>query len=157
MGEDGGDTAAGQRVAQGAHQQGADHALGLGAEQVEGAGGCLGGEPAQLGFVAVGDDEVVLMGERGDRGGHPDDVGPFQGGVGVPAAVQQGVAAQGDHDAHGGVLHARAVGGRRTPARPPCVHGGAPGAGPQGSGRTCRAARPPDRSALVDAPGRADA
>lgn len=73
MGDQRGDPAAGQGVVQGADQQGADHALGLGAEQVQRVGGAqsgvgraLHGEQADLGAVAVGDDDLVIMGEGGD-------------------------------------------------------------------------------------------
>ena len=56
----------------------ADHALGLGAEDVERVrpvelrvGGALQGEQADLRAVAVGDDELVLLGERRPGRGRP--------------------------------------------------------------------------------------
>jgi hypothetical protein len=52
----------------------------------------------------VGDDDLVLVGEGGYRGGHPVDVRLLDGRVGAFTAVQQGVAAEGDDDAHGSVL-----------------------------------------------------
>jgi hypothetical protein len=51
--------------------------------------GALEGEQADLRPVAVGDDQLVARGERGDGRGH---VVQLDGGVGWLAPSQQGVA-----------------------------------------------------------------
>lgn len=108
VGDERGDPATGQGVVEGAGQQGADHPLGLGAEQVQRIGGAEGGvgrafhgEQADLGAVAVSEDDLVLVSQSSQGGGHPVDVRLLDGGVGALAAVEQGVAAEGDDDTHG--------------------------------------------------------
>ena len=111
VGDQRGDPVPGQRVVQGAHQQGADHALGLGAEQIERTGSAqsgircaLHGEHPYLRAVAVGEDDLVFHRERGDRGGDAVDVRLLDVRVGAFTSVQQGVAAEGDDDTHGSAL-----------------------------------------------------
>ena len=95
-----------QQVAQLLLDQVADHALGLGAEDVERVGldllvgGALERQQADLRPVAVRDHELVLRGDRRERLGGNAHVGALVlGGHRLPAA-QQRVAAEGDDDAH---------------------------------------------------------
>src|SRR5690606_1764109 len=66
--------------------------------------------------VAVGDDHLVLVGERGQGPCGDPDVLDLGVGVRNLAALQEGVAAEGHHDAHEPCVPDAAP--RRTPARP---------------------------------------
>jgi hypothetical protein len=83
----------------------ADHAVRLGAEDVERVGlesirRGLERKHADLGSVAVGKDELVLPRNRGQGlGRHPHVDALVLGRHGL-ATAQQGVAAQGDYDPH---------------------------------------------------------
>ena len=93
---------AGQLVSQSLHEQVADHALALGAQDVErirrdglvGVG--LEREEPDLRPVAVRDDELVVAGEGGEGGGRLEDVAPLGLRLRRLATPQQGVAAQCD-------------------------------------------------------------
>ncbi len=111
MGDERGDLPSGKGTSQGPGEQRPDHALRLSTQDIQrvgsGQGGIRGafdGQQADLGAVAVRDDEFVVTGECGEGGDGPVDVGLLHRGVGAFAPVQQGVAAEGDDDAHGSVL-----------------------------------------------------
>ena len=95
-----------QEVAQLLLDHVADHALGLGAEDVERIGldllvrGALEGEQADLRAVAVRDDQLVLVGDRGQLLGRDAHVRALLLGGHRLAALEQRVAAQRDDDAH---------------------------------------------------------
>ena len=98
---------AGQGVLERLEEPVADHALGLGPQDVEGVGvgergvlGALQGQQPDLGAVAVGDDQIVIAGQRGQGVGRGGDVVLLDLGVGGLAPLEQGVAAQGDDDPH---------------------------------------------------------
>lgn len=103
-GEKGSDLEVGELVGQLLLEQVADGALRLGVEQVEpgrvvrlvGVG--LEGEQPDLGAVAVGDDEPVVLGQLGNRLGGRLDVGALSGVVVGLSAAQQSVAAEGDDE-----------------------------------------------------------
>ena len=101
------DLPAGQRVLQRLHQPVADHALGLRAEHVQRVGPCQGRvgralqrEHADLGTVAVGDDELVPVGQRRERLHGRGALARWVVGLGLLAAFEQGVAADRDDDPH---------------------------------------------------------
>lgn len=52
----------------------------------------------------MGDGDLVLLGQCGDGDGHAVDVRPLDRRVGALAPAQQGVAPNGDNEAHGSVL-----------------------------------------------------
>ena len=93
-------------------EQVADHALGLGAEHVERirldplVGLALERQQAHLGPVSVGDDDVVLGRQRGDRLDRGADVAALGGHVRGLAAAEQRVASERRDDQHGEVLPA---------------------------------------------------
>ena len=99
----------GQQVAELLLDHVADHALGLGAQHVERIGlvGLVGGalqrQQPDLRAVAVGDHELVLPGDRRERLGRDADIRALDLGGHRLAALQQGVAAERDDDAHGSV------------------------------------------------------
>ena len=75
----------------------ADHPLALRTEHVERGRG-LQGEQADLGPVAVGDDQLVVAVQLSEAAGGVRDVTPLHVGVSGLAAPQQRVAAErGDH------------------------------------------------------------
>ena len=84
----------------------ADHPLGLRAEDVERVrldarvGRLLEGEEPHLRAVAVRDDDLVVVGDRRERLAGPLHVGPLVLGRHRLSALQEGVPAQGDDDAH---------------------------------------------------------
>ena len=97
----------GQVVLHRLQQPVADHPLGLGAEHVERVrrgqvrvGGALQRQHADLGAVAVGDDQLVLGGQRGQRVDRAATLRLLHVGVRLLAALQQRVAAERDDDAH---------------------------------------------------------
>ena len=114
----------GQQVADLLLDEVADHALGLGAEDVERigldvlVGRALQGEQADLRTVAVGDDELVLARDPGEGLGRDPDVGPLMPGGHRLAPLQQGVAAEGDDDTHRSDLAAAATSRSSRPSRP---------------------------------------
>ena len=115
-----------QQVPQLLLDQVADHPLGLGAEDVERVAGHvvvrgrLQREQADLRAVAVGDDELVLDRDRGQRPAGGRDVGPLPLDGHRLASALQGVAAQCHHDPHvRSSASARCAGGQRAMARPP--------------------------------------
>ena len=85
----------------------ADHRLGLGAEHVERVRRDvvvrrrLQRQQPDLGPVAVRDDDLVAGDDGGDALGGDPDVRPLVLGGHRLTALQQRVAAQGDHDPHG--------------------------------------------------------
>ena len=102
-----GDLAAGQRVLQRPDEPVADHSLGLRAEHIERVGmgqgrvaGALQRQQADLRAVAVGDDQFVLAGQRGERGNRFEDVLFLDLGFRRLPPFQQGVPAEGGHDSH---------------------------------------------------------
>ena len=102
------DLAAGQRVLQRLDEPVADHSLGLRAEHIERVGmsqgrvaGTLQRQQADLRAVAVGDDQFVLAGQRGERGNRFEDVLFLDLGFRRLPPLQQGVPAEGGHDSHG--------------------------------------------------------
>jgi len=85
----------------------ADHALRHGPEGVERVGlaqlgvvGGLEGEDAHLRSVAVGDDDLVVLGERRERLHGAVDVVALGLGVGLLSPLEQGISAEGDDDSH---------------------------------------------------------
>ncbi len=84
----------------------ADHALGLGAEDVKRIGlnvpvrGTLEREQPDLRTVAMGNDELVLAGDPRERGRRNPDIGPLMPGGHRLAPLQEGVAAERDDDTH---------------------------------------------------------
>jgi hypothetical protein len=85
----------------------ADHPLGLGTEGIQGIGPgqggialALHGQEPDLGSVAVTDDQLVRGGERREGLRRALDVMVLNRGVGLVVALQQGVAAEGDHGQH---------------------------------------------------------
>ena len=89
-----------------------DHPLRLGAQHVERVGRLAGGrirlegEQPDLRAVSVGDDDLVLASELGDRAHGDRDVAPLRRGVGALAPAKQGVASEGCDDAHEGLCTA---------------------------------------------------
>ena len=96
-----------QQVAQLLLQQVADHPLRLRTEHIERVLGDIGvrrrleRQQPDLGAVAVGDDQLVLARERGERGRRDAHVPALVLDGHRLATLQQGVTTQGDHDAHG--------------------------------------------------------
>jgi len=85
----------------------ADEPLRLGDQGVEGIGAgqrvvvtALEGQQADLRAVAVGDDDVVGGGRRRQGRRRLGDVLELHGGVRRLASPEQGVATEGDQDAH---------------------------------------------------------
>ena len=85
----------------------ADHPLGLGSQHVEGVGmgevgvaGALERQQPDLRPVAVGDDQIVVSGQRGQGLDCGQDVLLLDLGDRRLPPLEQGIAAQGDHDAH---------------------------------------------------------
>ena len=84
----------------------ADHPLGLGAEDVERVRldllvrRRLQREQAHLRPVAVRQHELVVLGDRRERPGRDRDVGPLGVGGHGFTPLEQGVATEGDEDAH---------------------------------------------------------
>ena len=101
-----GDLAVRQLVAERLLEQVADHALALRPEHIErvgrdvGVGRRLQGEQADLGSVAVGDDQLVVTGELGEAARGFGDVAALKLGLSRLAALQQRVAAERGDDAH---------------------------------------------------------
>jgi len=87
-------------------EQVADHALTLGAKDVErvGSDGFVGvgfeGEQSDLWAVAVCDHELVFAGEGGQGGGGLQNVLPLGFRLRRLAAAQKGVAAERDNEPH---------------------------------------------------------
>jgi hypothetical protein len=98
---------AGEGVLERLQQEVADHPLGLGPQHVERVGTrqvgverALDGQHPDLGTVAVGDDQVVVVGQ-GCEGVHGHaDVLLLGLGQGDLAPLEQGVAAHRHHQAH---------------------------------------------------------
>ena len=92
-----GDLAIRELVAESLLEEVADHPLALRTEHVERGRG-LQGEQADLGPVAVGDDQLVVAVQLSEAAGGVRDVTPLHVGVSGLAAPQQRVAAErGDH------------------------------------------------------------
>ena len=93
-------------------QEVADHADGLGADDVErgwpraGVGLALEQQMADLRAVAEGQDELVVARERYERRGGGAEVAPLHVGRDLLTAARQGVAAQGGDDPHQAVADA---------------------------------------------------
>jgi hypothetical protein len=102
-----GDLPPGQGVLQGLQQPVPDHALGLRAQHVKRIGhaqrrigGALQRQQPDLRPVAVGEHDLVGVRERRERLHRALGVGLLRRRVGPFAALQQGVAAERDHDPH---------------------------------------------------------
>ena len=104
LGQQRGDVAARHQVFQLLDQHVADHALGLGAQHIQGIGGDLGvgavlqGQQADLRAVAVHQHHVVLLGDPGDGLGGGGYVLALDVGFKGLATTEQGIATQGDDD-----------------------------------------------------------
>jgi hypothetical protein len=102
--EDGDDLAFRKRVAELLSEDVADHPVGLRAEHVERgqdvARGGLEGEETDLWSVAVGDDQLVIERDRGQRPRSHPRVGAPRRQVGRLAAPQQRIAPEGGDDPH---------------------------------------------------------
>ncbi len=104
LGQQGGDVAARHQVLQLLDQHVADHALGLGAQHIQGIGGDLGvsavlqGQQADLRAVAVHQHHVVILGDTGDGLGGGGDVLALDIRFKRLATTEQGIATQGDDD-----------------------------------------------------------
>jgi hypothetical protein len=98
----------GEEIAQLLLDQIADHPVGLRPEQVERVGRHtrqsrrLQRKQPDLGAVAVGDDELVIAGQRSEGEGGGVDVRALVLGRRRLAPTQQGIAAEGDDDPHSG-------------------------------------------------------
>ena len=107
LGHDAGHLAVGGDVLEGLEEPVPDHSLGLSAEDVERirmrqrrVPGALESKEPDLGPIAMGDDELVVShdgGERLDRGG---DVMGLDLGVGRFAPLEQRIASEGHDDPH---------------------------------------------------------
>ena len=106
LGQQGRQALAVEVVAELLFEEVADHAFGLRVEDVEGVGGhrlvggVLQGEEPDLGAVAVGEHDLVVPGYRGNGLSRDLDVGSLYGGVHELTPPEQGVATEGDDDAH---------------------------------------------------------
>jgi hypothetical protein len=66
--------------------------------------GALQGQQPDLRAVAVGDDQFVLTGQRGERGDGFEDVPFLELRFRRFTPLKQGVPAEGGHDSHAGAL-----------------------------------------------------
>jgi hypothetical protein len=98
--------ATGQPVSDRLLEQVTDHALRLGPQHVQrvrldlGVGLRLQRQQADLGSVAMGDDELVLSCQLGQRLGRQGDVDLLGAGLGSLPSAEQRVPTEGDDDPH---------------------------------------------------------